>query len=80
MEGVRLEQVLELPDGRVRVGRVDECVELLERRPNGQARANGRAEVLADADVVLECLLPVLLLENRTSVHADEGGEGERTA
>jgi hypothetical protein len=31
----RLEEVLELPDGCVWVGRVDECVELFERGPDG---------------------------------------------
>jgi hypothetical protein len=66
MEGVRLEQMLELPDGRVWVGRIDECVKLFERGPDGQTRTNGRAEVLVDADVVLERLLAVLLLNNRT--------------
>jgi hypothetical protein len=34
MEGVRLEQMLELPDGRVWVGRIDECVKLFERGPD----------------------------------------------
>lgn len=67
----RLEEVLDLTDGRVWVRLVDERVEHLECLPDGHAGVDLAEDLFPDRQIVRERLLLVLLLADQLSLRMD---------